>query len=924
MQRNNRRLLLFAACALLGLAGAAALASHASAAAVDINFTLKDTDTTCRQWTPGQTAMWNITLFMNGTDTSLITTPTYVWIDDANAPGMRGDNWVVILTASGNQLVNPPSYDSGNSNELAIGSGVFAPTPGTLDVYLYASQHVPPAPPTNVTLQLTPSEESENKDHNFTITATTHRTGSPTVTRRIPVCVHIPPKPRFEMGNFTAVLQSPANNDITVSFWLKNTGNTQDWYSCNVSVPREDWSWNFQQGINVGPNVTNLTNILQNITIRVRVHVPDNALARENSTVSLNCTSFKAGILGMSLFVYPPYTRITVTQYYYIFGRITGDSTLSGVPGDQLRFDFLVQNLGNGRDNGVARIVPPSNFSWNALVSPGEFDLEPLNESGDRMSAQFIVTIPLDTLIFTYDFQVNVTSAVNLTTPITQLRYHIQVKQVYEPELSPVPSRTGSPAQEIVFDFTIRNAGNGLDALLIDVVNLTDWRVFLSPPIGEKLLQVNETAAFQATVIVPKDLTKAQVGSYSQLIRITSKYAQLDIGSHIYVETNLTVIILPRVSCALDPPESDKELNPYSFPNFVATASFLLSLENTGNGGDAISMSAQAPPGFNVTLSPGHLQLTLLDTKAVLVTIIAPSALPTGEYSVRIIGRSDLNVASNCSSTYRLNIFHLDAGISSTVQSTIQNPDRPTDEVTPVVLPDITQIEDYFVKFRVTVQNVGQRAIAAGSLSLVVTDYLDCADRDPVNTEAANTCNERIVFNWTNPTNIITGVGGSVPVEYTYFAPDYLCFDTDVCRRIDPPPPVNAHIIRFALSMANEALNPNNQANVTVKVLPKGILVKDIPAAPFPILPVAAFGIVGGSVGFAFWYRFVRKPKVDEDLYASIYGGAGAPAGQSQTTAQYFAEAKQEQAQAPQPQAQGLSDEQLEEARRLYGDNYGR
>jgi uncharacterized membrane protein len=925
MTAQNGRLLLLSATALLFLGAAAVLGAHASAAGVDISFTMKDTDLTCRQWDPlGGPVKWNLTLFMNGTDGSLITTPTYVWIDDTNAPAMRADSWVVILTASGYQVANPPSYDSGSSNELAIGSGVFAPSVGTLDVYLYSTAHVPPAPVTNVTVQITASEDSENKDHFFNITATTHRMGVGTITRRAPVCVHIPPKPRFDMGNTTASLQSPANNDITVSFWLKNTGNTPDWYSCNVQVPREDWTWLFIQGINVGPNITNSTNLNQNTTIRVRVHIPENALARENSTVSLNCTSIKSLQLNISVFVYPPYTRIEVTQYFYIFARITGDSTLSGVPGDQLRFDFLVQNLGNGHDKGVARIVAPSNLSWDALVSPSDYDLEPLNESADRTTAQFLVTIPLGTLIFTYDFQVNVTSASNITTPITQLRFHVQVRQVYEPVISVPEPQTGTPLQEIVFAFTIQNAGNGLDSLLIDYINLSGWRVFPDPPIGEKLLQVNEEAAFHVTVIVP-NITKAQVGTYNQVVRITSKYAQLDIHANIFVEANLTIIILPHISCDLTPSETDKDVNPYDFPDNVVSANYILALNNTGNGGDALTMSAEAPPGFNVTLSPTHLQLSIFDSKAVLVSIAAPAGLPIGLYTVGITGRSDLNVQANCTSTYRLTIYHLDGALSDTVLSFIQNPEHPADVVAPTSLRVISQVEGFLVSFRVTVQNVGQRALAAHSVTLDAYDVLVC----PINPIGAtdNTCTDgagRHVFTWQNPTNIIAGVGGSIQVEFKYFPPEYLCFDTDVCHRIDPPPPSNVHQLRFVLSLDHEADHSNNVANVTVEVLPKTIINRPPPAVPFPIVPVAAGVGAVGIVAFAYWYRFVRKPRVDEDLYASIYGGEGAPVAQSQTTAQYLdKQAGTEQQPAP-GKPQGLTDEQVEEGRRMYGDNYGR
>jgi hypothetical protein len=533
------------------------------------------------------------------------------------------------------------------------------------------------------------------------------------------------------------------------------------------------------------------------------------------------------------------------------------------------------------------------------------------------------VSIPANTVIFTYDFQVNVTSAVNITTPITQLRFHVAVRQVYVPIISQPEVEYGAPAQEIVFSFTIKNAGNGLDSLLIDVINLSDWRVFLSPPLGETLLQVGAEAGFQATVIVPKDLAKAQVGTYPQLIRITSKYAQLDIGANIFTEANLTVIIRPRASCGLDPPETDKEINPFTFPDSIATANFILALENTGNGADAVTVSSTAPSGFNVSVSPVHLQLAILETKAVLVSIIAPPALAPGQYAIQITVRSDIQAAANCTAVYRLDVFHLDVSVPTTVLAAIQNPDNPSAEVPLVTLPSMTQVEGYFVKFKLNIQNSGQRALAAGSLRLEVLDTLDCGGREPIGA-VNNTCGTHRVFNWTNRDNIVTGVLGTVPIEFTYWAPDYLCFDTDVCYRTQPPPPVNSHRLHFVMTMSAEGQTSNNEANVTVEVLPKGVLAIVTPPPPFPVAIVVAGAGAAGVVAFAFWYRFVRKPKVDEDLYASIYGGGAAapgPAPGSQTVDQYFSE---QQAAQPDNRPQGMTDEQLEEARRIYGDQYGR
>ena len=924
MAHKNRSHIALALANLFLVLGSALLAAPASAAAVDLSFTLKPGQGGCRQWTGDGQVYWNLTLIMNGTDTSSITTPTYVWIDDSTAPAMRADSWVPILTASGDVLSSTKSFDPGNGNTFVTGPSVYSPSQQGLDVWLYSGSHLPePAPPTNISLILTPQRDSENKDHYFNISAQSHRQGTPTVTRRVTLCVHIPPKPLFAMGAKDASLQAAAQSSLTVQFWLKNTGNTQDYFTCNVTVPRDDWTWSFAGGMNYagGVNYTNLMNLSQNLTVKVNVTVPSNARARENSTVSLNCTSYKAGLLGLNLFVYPPYTKVEVIQYFFVNGRIPSGtpSTLAGVPGDQLRFDFLVQNFGNGPDQGYARLVEgdfPSWQAWETLVTPSDFDMPWAGDPGSNQTAQFLVTIPLNTPVLTYQFTLNVTSTANVTPapPITSLRFHVQVKQIYIPLVSSVPAQTGQNGKEVVFNFTIANGGNYLDSLTIQVFNLSDWKVFLSPPQGKKLLDSGASFTFQATVIVPRELLKAQVGLYNQTVRVGSEYAQLDLGLSVFVEVGLSVIILPQIACGLDPPETNTDLNPFAFPNNIATANYVVALSNLGNGGDAVTLTAKAPTGFNVTLEPSHHQLNITGTKAVLVKITAPAGLASGDYEINVTGRSDFRASAQCHAVYRLTSYHFDVAINPTIQSYVTNPQDTAADVPPLTASVVSQVEGYRVRFRVFIENHGDRAIPAGAATVIVYDDLACT-RVPIGA-TNDSCGSNKVFNWSNPNNIITGTGGSVYFEFHYFAPEYLCFDEDICHRREPPPPANAHVLRFVVTMRNEADTTNNVATVTVEDLPDIILGPGTVAAQLPVVPIIFGAAIAGFVGFAYWYRFVRKPKVDEDLYASIYGGAqGRP-----SAAPVIAQAPT----GTHHTFQGMTDEQLEEARRMYGDDYGR
>jgi len=642
------------------LSSALIVATPASAAAVDLDFALKPgEDTSCRQWAPNETVSWNFTLAMNGTDSSLITTPTYVWIDDSGAPAMQDDGWIAILAASGNFFVSPPSYDAANSNDLATAPALYSPSDQGMDLYLYSGAH--PAPVTNITLIVTGSSSSENKNHYLNISARTHRQGTTDITRTISLCIQIAPNPNYEMGARDARIEIVADATVTAVFWLKNTGNTLDFYFCNVSGLRSGWTARFSAGIRQegGVNFTNFLNISQNITIRVEVTAPPWARAGDNSTIVLNCTSYKGMLLGLNLSQNWPQTRLEIPQVYLVTGQIPAGipSLLAGLPGDTLRFDFMVRNRGNGRDRGWARLVGgslPGWSSWPTNVTPSDFDLGALGEPGSEEAAQFVVTIPEGTPMLVYNFTVNMSSVVN-GTPVTSLRFHVNVMQVYRPLVSSPAPQVGVLGDELVFNFTITNGGNGLDSLVIGTTNLSGWRVLLSPPMGKKLLESDDSYAFQATVSVPAAL---RPGIYDQRIRISSEYAALDLGLTVFAETNLTVIFQPQNACGFAPLDAALEGNPRILPGSLVEAKISFALFNLGLGSDRFTLSAAAPAALTVTFDTTHAALGLSANVSILVTARTwPFPVP-GLYEVAITATSDVDPNASCSATVRLEVHY--------------------------------------------------------------------------------------------------------------------------------------------------------------------------------------------------------------------------------------------------------------------------
>lgn len=954
MRISQRQLALFIAGAVALLAATLVLSSSASAAAVDIRFELNPGEGGCHDWT-GRTSdrvQWNLTLQMNGTDSTSQTTPTFVYVDDSNIPA-KANNWIFVLTA-GQPFSPPDAFDSDRSNLQASGDSTFLPIidGSTLELALYGQQRTGGATVATVSVILTPSIKSLNKDWYFNISAQTDRTGVPNITKKVELCVHIPPDPFYEMGNFTYntdpladpvyEIDAAGNSTVEVYFWLKNTGNTEDRYYCSVRVPRADWTWQFVQGFQFTNATTGRTNYTQpgqnlsdeNNKVKVRVFVPPTARAQENTTVSLDCESEKLKLRNdgsnLSRKPFPPYTRIRVVQYYWICGDEdpAAPTLQEGIPGDNLTFRFSVWNNGNGPDSAVAYLAA-GETGWSLLITPDAWDLKTGGtppDPGYNGTGEFRVSIPPDTPIATYEWQINVTST-HPNTPICPLRFKVSVLQQFIPTVTGSPPQTAVLGLEVVFNFRISNEGNGLDSLRIQYYNQSGWRAFLDPPVGEKILTPHQYADFTLTIIAPDKAHSnlASVGIYNTTVVITSVYAT-DYGLSVTATTNLSIIIEPRLECALDPPSTDKEFNPYAAPGQVSEANFILTATNLGNGADGLLLTTVSPGGINVTLAPSSLNLKLEEFKAVLVTLRASAAVPPGLYVVNITATSILNDSSICTSQYRVTIFNLDGALNENVQSFVQDPQDP-DKIPDVsVLPVVQQIEGYYVRLRLIVENRGDRAIAYHTLTVTLKDELNC-ERAPTG-GGNDTCGSRTLKTFDLELNLTAGqLGSATTMEFVYVAPDYLCiYDPVLCEGDSPPP--NSHHLTFSLDMNAESNKTNNEVSVIVNVLPARLVKQVAPPPPLPIAAIVAGAAIAGAAGFVVWYRFLRPPQVDEELYASIYGGGQEAAPQEQGPAQkdgiddYFKE-QQKPGEKPK-QYEGMSDKQVEEARKLYGDSYGK
>ena len=137
---------------------------------------------------------------------------------------------------------------------------------------------------------------------------------------------------------------------------------------------------------------------------------------------------------------------------------IQGEDTQSAKPEEQVNFTIEITNDGNGEDD-ISLSLIGGNASWGQL-GDSAFTLA----AGANDTTTLRVTPPKDTEAKNgYNLIIRATSEDDSTT--TTRNIFVNVLQIYEVsvQVSGDSSKKGDPGDELTFEMTIKNKGNGED-----------------------------------------------------------------------------------------------------------------------------------------------------------------------------------------------------------------------------------------------------------------------------------------------------------------------------------------------------------------------------------------------------------------------------------------------------------------------------
>ncbi len=647
-------------------------------------------------------------------------------------------------------------------------------------------------------------------------------------------------------GEYVAIPPST----VTIRFALYNTGNGRDRFLVRGVSSRSDagWTLNFESGINEYGFTANLSPDPKRknpLFIDVKVPIPANERALVTAHITVNATS----MFNVTKQMPPAFAQITSLQYYNFQVYVNGPDKKDGTPDEEVEFQVKINNQGNGWD--TFSIKPIWDLDLNpgfiASANPRTIDID-FNDNG---TVQYIVKVPTNAPKKTYFFTVEIESSSNELQPVTK-SFAVEVGQYFAIEMTADRNQASTiPGGNLEFEVTIRNAGNGLDSIVIkDILGAPgSWLTYTQPP--EVTLLQDQKAIITIIVIIPSKFEEAPIGSYVLTVSAVSSRSEaiaefkidIDIAQFYRIEWLYQGEEITNSERPMAQPGSirpRRSFNPYKRSYIDIT----LEVKNFGNGRDNITMNGYSvDPRIIVLITPQFTLLIRDQVKYVKVHIEVPEDLLPGVYSL-------FANASSQDGTFIQRVVPLDFEIEN---YDARVPDIPTfidPDVGDVVRSEINVRPSTNLSFKLKIENNGTRPLSSVTVRAFDNYYQK---------------NVLITWNFFNYTTPPIAVGDRFIVgerPYSHLNPPlYWWSDRS-----------GEHNLVFKIFYDDQAVITNDIADLNITVEKRSDYNPSFTENAYLmgtiIAAVIAVVIITGYV-----YALRRKPQVDADLYSSIYGG---------------------------------------------------
>ena len=376
---------------------------------------------------------------------------------------------------------------------------------------------------------------------------------------------------------------------------------------------------------------------------------------------------------------------INVQQIYEVSVQVSGDSSKKGDPGDELSYQILVKNKGNG-DDTFTLSLEGEKAAWGSILDEVELT------SGESTTVNLTVNIDDDATVGDNDIIVRGTSEDNPSVNDTGT-VKVSVNKQFKVDVI-VSSMSGDPGSTITYNVRIQNEGTGVDTFSVSIDDYPEgWSV---DPVS---FQVEDVPAGGEEIVNLSVSIRSGENNKAFTINLTasSDEARKE-NPPKYVNTTVGIITVVNqeywIEFDLDNPG---DINVDATVGVPTSVNF--DVVNKGTDDDVISMSATAPDGWtSVSFSSNYVSVAEGGQESVSLFVTVPEDTADQVYDIVVKGVSDCDTcdAEGAKSNYELT-FKVDVTLARGVEIS-------ADVITVSKLPGTT------ANFTIDLKNIGDGA----------------------------------------------------------------------------------------------------------------------------------------------------------------------------------------------------------------------
>ena len=416
-----------------------------------------------------------------------------------------------------------------------------------------------------------------------------------------------------------------------------------------------------------------------NDTTTLRVTPPKDTEAKNGYILIVRATS-EDGETTNSKNIY-----INVQQIYEVSVQVSGDSSKKGDPGDELSYQILVKNKGNG-DDTFTLSLEGEKADWGSILDEVELT------SGESTTVNLTVNIDDDATVGDNDIIVRGSSEDNPSVNDTGT-VKVTVNKQFKVDVI-VSSMSGDPGSTITYNVRIQNEGTGVDTFSVSIDDYPEgWSV---DPVS---FQVEDVPAGGEEIVNLSVSIRSGENNKAFTINLTasSDEARKE-NPPKYVNTTVSIITIVNqeywIEFDLDNPG---DINVDATVGIPTSVSF--DVVNKGTGDDVVALSATAPDGWtSVSFSSNYVSVAEGGQEQVSLFITVPEDTADQVYDIVVKGVSDCATCDEegAKSNYELT-FKVDVTLARGVELN-------ADVISVSKLPGTT------ANFTVDIKNIGDGA----------------------------------------------------------------------------------------------------------------------------------------------------------------------------------------------------------------------